>query len=213
MRLQHCVRVCQSIGIVAALLCASCAGLKTPYPDKAYFAIEPGTPTPQPDRVAPTSAPSDMPVILIRHLTVASPYDEPLFVYKTGPAKFETDYYNAFIAEPASLLTDALVKWLSTEQPLGSILPGGSGARHDLSLEGNITALYADLQKKDAPRAVIEARFLLIDERKRDSVVFEKAYSASVPADSAAPASLAAALGRAYRQLLQSLNDDLSARH
>jgi ABC-type uncharacterized transport system auxiliary subunit len=195
----------KSLAVGIALLCVSCASLKMPYPDKAYFAIEPGTP----DTASSATAPGATPVILIRRLSIAAPYDATAFVYKTGPAQFATDYYNAFITEPASLLTSDLIQWLSATRPPGSIIAAGSGAHHDLILEGNITALYADLQNKSAPRAMIQARFMLIDERNADAIVLDKTYSVSVPADNATAPSIAAAFGRADRQILQSLAGDL----
>jgi ABC-type uncharacterized transport system auxiliary subunit len=199
-------------GVAAALLCASCASLKQPYPDKTYFAIDPGAPA-GPISVPTTSqAIASYPVILVRRLSVASPYDEPLFVYKTGTNKFEKDYYNAFIAEPASLLTDDLLKWLSAEKSIGSVVAGGSSARHDLTLESNITSLYADLEKKNAPTVTVEGRFMLIDDRNRDAIVLDKTYSVSVSATSDRPADLAVGWGAAYHQILDSLAEDLSKR-
>jgi uncharacterized lipoprotein YmbA len=63
----------------------------------SFFALDPG----RPDAVVPASAPSTdpsaAPVIQISRVQVASPYDEPHFVYKTSPVKFETDYYNTFM--------------------------------------------------------------------------------------------------------------------
>ena len=202
----HTMRVLLHRSVLAtSFLCASCASLKTPYPDKAYFAILPGAP----DAPVPATAPAGTPVILIRRVSVVAPYDAPAFVYKIGPSQFETDYYDAFIAEPASLLTSDLIRWLSATRSPGSIIPAGSGAHHDLILEGNVTALYADLQNKSAPRVVIEARFMLIDEHNADAILLDKTYSASAPARTAAAPELAAAFGLADRQILQSLAADL----
>ena len=95
-------------------------------------------------------------MLRVRALRVSPPYDSLLFVYRTGPSQFDTDYYNNFIAPPASLLTGDLIDWLSRSAPM-IVSDTSSDLQPNAVLEGNITRLYIDSSSSPA-KAVIAAR-------------------------------------------------------
>jgi cholesterol transport system auxiliary component len=177
-------------------------GLSQPYPQRNLYVISPGEPaTPAGDRT-----PS---VLRIRPVRVAKPYDEKTFVYKTGESIFTVDYYNGFLTDPSALLSGELAGWLSESGPFANVL-GSTAADYDLTLEANVTALYGDYSEKASPRAVIEARFVLVREEKTAyKVVFEKMYREAEPLAGAQPEQLVRGLGQAYRRMLEKLTGDL----
>jgi ABC-type uncharacterized transport system auxiliary subunit len=199
--------------LVAGLSCmaialASCGNMSKPYPEKNLFAIDAG-PAPAAKQTATTTAAAD--VLRVRRFRVAAPYDGLTFVYRTGEAQYRTDYYNGFIVAPEETLTSETIRWLTAAGPFASVIDGGSTVTSRFLLEGNVTALYADLSDAKAPKAVIQARFFMIDESGADARVrFQKAYAATVPAGAGQPAEIAAALGKAWGQILTGLAADLA---
>ncbi len=217
------------IAAVLLLLLSSLAGcgdvLKQPYPAKAYFGLEPGTPdvsaTPpavstaggsyvNPDAIAVASArPTGGGVMLIRAVRVTPPYDGQAFVYRDGPAQYATDYYVNWIAPPSALLTGGLSEWLDRAGPL-PVVASGSNVRADVVLDGEVTRLVIDRTDRARPKAVLSARFFVTrDTHAATAVLSDTSYTAEVPATADTPAGYAAAWSRAYRQVLEHLASDL----
>lgn len=192
--------------VALALLClslVSCEAMMKPAPDKAYFAID----VPPPARA---KASSDL-VLRVRRVNVATPYHARTFVYKVGEGKFESDYYNGFITSPAENLTGELIEWLAAGGPFASAIDGASSVSHQLVLESNVTALYGDYTDKQAPQAVIEAKFFLMDDTGADTrIVHQKTYRQTAPLTGEGPAALVVAWGQAWRKMLTQLTEDLS---
>ena len=206
--------------IAAAAVCAqavSCGTLSQPAPQKAFFAITPGEPSPA---VAPMSATSKasttMPggaVLRVRRLRVASPYDGQAFVYQIRNDEFETDYYNGFIAAPDQLLTGSLIAWVSRAATFKSVVDVSTGILARYVLEGNVTSLYGDYIDKAAPKAVMSIRIFLLDDRDADlRMIFQKEYNATAPIEMGSAQSLVKGLSKAFRQILEQMTADLDER-
>lgn len=196
--------------LVCGLAGSGCAGLlNQPPPAKSYFAIDPGSP-PQASLAAEQDPAPHRPVLLVRALHVSPPYDGLPFVYRIGPSQFDTDYYNNFIAPPASLLTGAMIRWLAGATPL-TVSDASTDLPHDLVLEGNITDLYIDSTDRASPKAVITGRFFVM--RDHDAVVTLagiKQYHVDAPVPARSAAGFAQAWGEAYHKLLARLAADLT---
>lgn len=196
--------------LAALVLAASCASLSQPSPDKASFAIDPGSPTATLASQHVSVAPSTGNVLRVRRLKVASPYNTLGFVYRSGHGAFRTDYYNGFVAEPDQLLTGELVKWLSQAGPFDSVVDTASGVAARYVLEGDVTALYGDYTDKAAPKAVIALRVFLFDDPAANlSIVFQKTYEAAAPIAAGDAESLVRGWDDAYRTILTDLTNDL----
>jgi len=193
--------------VVLALAClclASCEALKQPAPDKVFFAIDAGTP-------AAGASTAGNRVLRVRRLHVAKPYDARTFLYKVAESRFESDYYNGFVVSPAENLTAELIRWLSTSGACASVVDASSSVAHTHVLEGSITALYGDYADKSAPKAIIEAKFFLLDDTGAEPrVLLQKAYAGAAPLGGEGPAALVEAWGKAWRQVLVSLAADLA---
>ena len=217
----------RTVPLLAALLLASGCGdlFKQPYPAKALFGIEPGTPevsaAPAPPMVNPsgyinrnadvvaTARPAGGDVMLVRTVRLSPPYDGLAFVYRDGSAAYTSDYYNNFVAAPAALLTGGLTDWLDRAGP-APVVATGSSIRPTLVLDGEVTRLLIDRTDKARPKAVLAARFFLTrDAGSGTAVVSDTSYTAEVPATPDTPAGYADAWGRAWRQVLQRLAEDL----
>ncbi len=187
--------------VAAALAAAGCTGLTQPYPQKNLYTISAG----QPVR---SGTPGRL-VLRVQPVRTASPYSSRTFVYKTGQDAFTIDYYNGFLADPDRLLTGELIGWLEASGPFAVVL-GSSTADYDLSLETNVTALYGDYSAKGAPKAVMEARFVLVKEQAAAyKVVFQEVLQEAEPLAGDRPEELVKGFGRAYRRMLEKLTADL----
>ena len=212
--------------LFALSLLAGCSGdlLKQPYPAKALFGLEPGTPDvsaapapPSPsgyiDRdvnVSASARPATDGVMLVRPVRVAVPYDGLAFVYRDGPAAYTTDYYANWVGQPSALFTGGLTDWLDKAGPL-PVVATGSAVRPTLVLDGDVTKLLVDRTDRLRPKAQLTARFFLTRESPTGGtvVVADTTYAAELPVATDTPAGYAEAWGKAYRQLLTRLSADL----
>lgn len=196
-----------ALAFLICLIASGCAGLLKQQPlARAYFAIDPGAPESS-DQPSPATR-SASKILRVRMLRVSPPYDGVAFVYRIGPSQFDTDYYNNFIAPPATLLTGELIHWLTRSGPM-TVCDTSSDLRADLGLQGNITMLCID-SATSPPRARVEGRFFFTKEHDGvTELVAERHYEECAPVSARSPAEFARAWGRAYRQLLVRLTDDL----
>ena len=145
-------------------------------------------------------------------MSVAPPFDGSALVYRTGGGTYVKDYYNEWVVPPAELLTTEMVKWLSKSGPFGAAVDGQSTAPHRFALETSITAIYGDFQDPRHPRVVFEAHVYLLDDGSdRREVAYQNQYDITIPLEGASARHLVLGAGRAYRELLKSIERDLSA--
>ena len=188
-----------------ALLCGAltgCGNMSQPFPEKDFYAIDVGAPA------APV-AKQHSAAVRVRRLRIAQPYDGRAFVYKVGPSKFKTDYYHGFITSPDHLLTGELVKWLTDSRVFAAVMDSAGEGEHQYVLDGSVSEFCGDYADPKAPKAVVKARFFLLDDSGADTrVVFQKAYGKEVAVDGKTPEAMAAGLGAAYRQVRTELTAD-----
>jgi hypothetical protein len=88
---------------------------------------------------------------------------------------------------------------------------GRSAAPHRFALEMCVSALYGDFEDEQRPKVVLGARVYLIDDSAGERrVAYQKHYDITVPLTAASARGLVQGAGEAYRQLLESLTQDLS---
>lgn len=195
------------VGIVSLSL-AGCGGiLNQPAVAKGYFAIDVAAVNQNGTSQAPAAHRAG--VLRVGTIRVSPPYDAATFVYRLGPTQFDTDYYNNFIAPPASLLTGSLVQWLDMHGPM-TVVDSASGLQSKLRLEGNVTDFYIDSSNKAAPTAVVGGRFFLIRQyQNSDELGLELPFHEAAQVSSRSPAEFAAALSQAWKSVLVKLTQAL----
>jgi ABC-type uncharacterized transport system auxiliary subunit len=196
------------------VLAASCANLSQPAPDRAFFAIDLSAPpraasSAAPHQEAPTASPGAA-VLRVRRLRVAAPYDRSAFVYRTRQGPFRADYYNGFIADPAELLTQGLLEWLSSAGLPGAVVGATSGVPARYSLEGTVTALYGNYTAGRVPEAVVALRLVVFDDAE-GRVVLQKEYAVATPIKPADAASLVKGWGGGWGGIFSEITTDLAA--
>ena len=197
----------RSIAFALSLVACGCGDLiKQPYPAKSYFGIEPGLPEP-----TATTRPVNRQVLLVRGVRVSPPFDGSGFVYQMGLAQYATDYYINWIATPSALLTGGLASWLENTSSM-QVITDGSTVRPDFVMDTEVTRMEIDRTDPGRAHAVLIAHFFLShEEPSAMQVVSDTSYSARAAASTNDPQSYAAAMGEAYRQVLEHLATDLQS--
>lgn len=101
--------------LLPALLGGGCGGLSQPYPTKSSFALQATPPA------ASAKAPTTQAAAIVGSVNVSRPFDGQGFVYRVGPAQFDTDYYNGFVSPPERLLAGDLSAWLAASNIFAAV--------------------------------------------------------------------------------------------
>jgi ABC-type uncharacterized transport system auxiliary subunit len=191
--------------VAAVILLAGCS-LSTPYPDRALFTINVGTP----DAGASKPAPSDV-TLRVRRIIAVPPFGGTAFVYRTGPNKLQTDYYDAFAAAPADLISAQLVMWLRGTQQFAAVMDSNAGAVHQWALEGRLQELAIDTSDGKQARAVITLQFVLLDDRDpAPRPLLQRVYTEIVPLKGNDAAAAAEGWSAGCRSIFARLSADLA---
>lgn len=186
--------------IPALALLAGCVDLKAPTADRRFYALD----VPSPDAA---KAPAKDGVLRVRRFQAARAFEGQEFVYRTSDAGYESDFYQAFFTPPASQATELARRWMSTSGLFAHVIDASSVAPETRVLEGNLSALYADLRGK--PLAVIELQLTLLS--TSGEIRLHKTHRREIPAASNAPDALVAAWSKGLAEILAAAEGELGA--
>ena len=193
------------IALVAAALAGSaCVKLGGKPVAKQYYQISPARTAPE------AAAPRDI-VLLVRRLSVSDLYNSRELIYRGSGERIESDFYNMFFINPASMLTTELRRWLDESGMFAHIIEPGSMVVPGLTLEGTVNALYGDYSS-DRPVAVVEMQFFAVDESTPDNdIVFSGHYTERIPLADTDPRTLIKAMTQGVETIYATLETDLAA--
>lgn len=198
-RMSHAVIVLLAMSMLAA------CSLSRPAPVKQSFllnATRPAATTP----AAPTHA-----ALRINRFTVAQPADGRPIVYRATDLRYELDFYNEFLALPATMLTERTLAWLSDAQVFAAVVPMTSSLDARYVLEASAFRLGGDFRDPQAPRAVLALRTILARDDAPGNVLMDRAFEQSVPIPDRSPDAVVAGLDRALAGVLADLETQLRA--
>lgn len=159
------------------------------------------------------SSPAGAGVLRVGRMRVSPLFERKSFVYQTGDATFEDDFYNEFFAAPSVILRRATLTWMAESAVFSVVTDATDGGGADWLLEGRAEKLYGDLRDPGAPHAVLEIEFTLRDLRShRRGVAFRKTYSTERSAPHPSAAGIMEAWNASMRQILSELEADLRKR-
>ncbi|MDR2935039.1 MAG: PqiC family protein [Candidatus Adiutrix sp.] len=148
--------------------------------------------------------------LLLGAVTAAPAYDGRALVYRLGPDRYESDFYNEFLAPPTRLLAEAAAGRLTKASRRFRVTAAPGLALADYGLEAHIQDLYGDFRPAP-PRAVLTLRFTLSDlQPAAPRVALDRLYPCerALPAGGGA-ADLVAAYGLCLADILDELARDL----
>lgn len=188
---------------LAAILSSAC--LSQPHPVLQYFTLETSPETfPEADIPAPNRR-----TLLIGTVTTTKNNDGQALIYRLGDNRYESDFYNAFIAPPVRLLADAETQHLNRTSHRLRVVDSPGLTLADFGLETYIEALHGDY-RPTPPIAVLNLRFTLNDLRPtQPRVILDKTYPCIWPLKKATPDSLVTALSLCLTDSLNHLVREL----
>jgi cholesterol transport system auxiliary component len=185
-----------------AVLAAALGACSRPAPVKGTFVLEPALP--------PAVAKAQPDALRIGSVTVGAPFRGRQFVFREADLKYETDYYNEFLVAPAANIGEAVARALTAAKVFSAVVPSGTTAEPNVTLDVFVGSLYGDGRAMDKPAAVLSITFFL--RRGEGSVpVWSKNYERRVPFATGSAAGYVTAQNAALGEVLSDLARDLSA--
>ena len=197
-------RILTAISALAALLAAGCTvAPEKDYPVKQQYVL-------RAERAGRAEAANIAPNLRVRLFRISSPFSGTQLAYRRGDVTFETDFYNEFLAPPASMITAQTRQWLDSSDVFASVVDVGSLVDAKYLFEGNVIAIHGDYADEEKPTAVLEIQFFLIDDSGAgNTVTFHKTYRKTAPLTSDEPAKLVKGLNTCLSEILKTLEADL----
>jgi cholesterol transport system auxiliary component len=181
----------------------ACVSLTKSYPEKRYYALEAAR---QGDALAPVSPKT----LKIRKFRASPSFEGKEFVYRTGEARYETDFYNEWFVSPNAMITQQVQGWLTRSGLFEYVVDSSGPLAPTHTLEATVTALYGDYHVKPS-KAVLGLEFFLIYEASDPAdIVWHQEYRKDVELTETSPEALVKAWNAAIRLILTALENDLN---
>jgi ABC-type uncharacterized transport system auxiliary subunit len=191
--------------LAVLLLMSGCVTLERSYPEKHFYALE----LPRGIKSVNGAAKG---VMQISYVRISPRYQGKNFIYRLSDRSFESDFYNEFLIDPASLIAEELRKGLARSGLFQYVVDSSSELAPTYSLEPAVNALYGDFRNSSAPKAVLEMEFFVVKQNSRKSdITMQKRYAKAVALDGRSPDALVKGWDEALGQILNDLITDLKA--
>jgi cholesterol transport system auxiliary component len=200
------MRALRFVAVACAALFLVACSIGKPVPQATTYVIEPPMPASS-QAVAPRPD-----AMRIGNVRVAAAYSGNALVYRMQEVQYTSDPYNAFIAEPAAMLSNRMAQWLDRAGPFRTVGQPGGTQSAPYMLEATVTELYGDFRPNQTPAAVVAVQFALIDMTgTRSRVVLERTLSSRVALSEASPDALVRGYGKALAEVLTQLVAEMNA--
>ena len=143
--------------------------------------------------------------------SVATPFDTKSLVYRVSDQRYEKDFYNAYIATPSSMFSNASRQWLDQSGIFRITVAQGTSFFPFYTLQATIDELYGDY--RGTPEAVVSVQFFLTvtNPNLPTPLITAKRYTQRVALTNNLPQTLVLGQQRALADILQQLEADLFA--
>ncbi|MGH7971977.1 MAG: ABC-type transport auxiliary lipoprotein family protein [Limisphaerales bacterium] len=170
---------------------------------QSFSFSSPGTPS--------SAAPVGGPVLSIRRVRVAAPFDNQAFVYRTGNLSYERDPYAGFLVPPDESLAEPLRNYLRASGLFRIVVEPGSVVQPSVVAEVSVGQLYGDFRDRSHPVAVLEIHFTFIhmEQGAPRKVLFEKSYAKRVPLSARTASALMTGWNTALQEIVRDVITDL----
>jgi cholesterol transport system auxiliary component len=186
--------------LCAVVLLAAGCSIRQPAVVTEYFTFDPPSAT----RVAPGDK-----SITVLPLTASPTASGQMFLYRSGEARYEHDFYNRFLAPPGQLLTDDLRRYLH-QAKAGPVREPGAPLSSDYLVQPRLDDLYADYRDTSRPRAVVAMTIVLVArEPGGNRQVFERTYRHAIPMSDVSPAAAVRGWSHGTGQIFRQFTRDL----
>jgi cholesterol transport system auxiliary component len=192
-----------TIVAVAMLVLAACA-FNRPSPVKQQYLLDP-PPTAAVSKSQPTS-------IRVGTVNVAAPFRGRNFVLRQADLRYETDYYNEFLVPPGTMITELTARALERSKAFSRVVPPGYSSDADWTLDGFVSALYADERDGKKVSADVAVSYYLFQSGGGSGMpVWTHDYQKHVTVTGSTTDAYAAALNTAFGDIFTELTRDVAA--
>jgi cholesterol transport system auxiliary component len=141
--------------------------------------------------------------------SVSTPFDTKSLVYRLGDQQYEKDFYNAYIATPSSMFSNATRQWLDQSGIFRITVAQGTSFFPFYTLQATIDEFYGDYRAK--PEAVVSVQFFLTvtNPNLTNPLITAKRYTQRVALANNLPQTLVMGQQQALAAILQQLEADL----
>jgi ABC-type uncharacterized transport system auxiliary subunit len=193
---------CLGVALCAVAL-AACNPLTRPAPVRQTYLLEPPLP--------PAAAKSRPESVRVSRVDVAAPFRGREFVYRVEALRYETDFYDQFLVAPSAMFAEQTGRALDAARVFARVVPPGSGADADATLQGFVSALFADARNGEPVAAELTITYYLARTDTGATPVWSHEYHRRVELAQRTPSAYAEALNRAFGDILAELVRDLAA--
>ncbi len=160
--------------------------------------------------LAATNSVAGQPVLAIKKLEIASPFNDRALVYRTGEFAYVRDPYAAFLDSPAQDLMAPLRAELSSQGDFSAVVETGSALKPDTLVEINVSQIYGDFRRPDQAQAVLTMRFTFFAATNgiATQALFQKEYSRALPISAPSAAALMQGWNQALTEILDTVLSD-----
>ena len=151
------------------------------------------------------------PALRVNRFVVAQPFDGRPLVYRAGDLRYEIDFYNEFLASPATMLTERTMRWLADARLFSAVVPMTSNVHARHVLEGTVWTMHGDYRNREAPTATIGIRFLLARYDGAGPMLLDHSFTRTVQVADHSPDRLVAAFDEALGSILGDLEGAIVA--
>ena len=192
--------------LLLAVFCGGCVTLERSYPaDQRYFMIE--------AQDGKSLSSEGTHILSVQNLYISPRYADRNFIYRTSETEYETDFYNQFLSEPATMISEEVRQALAATRLFKIVLGPSNSQPANYLLEGSVNVLYGDFRNLRAPAAVMEIEFLLHNENQtQNEIVMQKRYRRSVPLSERTPEALVKGWNQALAEIIAMFVNDLDQR-
>ena len=189
--------------VLIALTLLACAPTRPPI-DTANWLVAP-------ERTGPPRKMQSPLWLKMGAFSVATPFDTKSLVYRVSDQRYEKDFYNAYIATPSSMFSNASRQWLDQSGIFRITVAQGTSFFPFYTLQATIDELYGDYRVK--PEAVVSVQFFLTVTYPNlpTPLISPKRYTQRVALTNNLPQTLVLGQQRALADILQQLEADLFA--
>lgn len=195
---------------ILPLLLGGCS-LSVPQQEKQTYLLASARPAAAPAQSTPLFKAA---TLRIRDLRATAPFRDTALIYRETDQRYVADEGNLFATAPSSLVSERLRTWIAASGLFQSVWSAGSSQLSNYLIEGEITALYADVRNPKAPAVEISGRLQLIqDQAKGVRIVLDWPFTQRQAIPAADANHVAQGMDQALTQILSNFEQTLRAQH
>lgn len=121
---------------------------------------------------------SNLGTVQINETTIAAPFADNSFVYRTSDVIYTKDFYNIFFTPPNQQINQILFDKIEKAKIFSNVEHTGALSIANFIITSNVNQLYADYRNRSNPVAVFEINIKLYKQTEQNSrLIFEKTYT------------------------------------